>query len=292
MITIDYMEHVQTSSLKGVYTLFKPEGQSQPILFDSPHSGRHKPTDFYYTCAEQDLDSLSDLYVDDLFADTPQLGCVFLRAETSRAYIDLNRPTEDIDLYLLSDIWPHPITSKGRSKHGVGLVFRKGKNGIPIYQEKLIAADIEQRIVDYYTPYHGILGKELKGLHEKHGGVLHLNCHSFPSKQGLRAMPDFVLGDRHGTTCAPHILKQIRHIIETYGYSVEVNYPYQGQEIIKRTGTPRQGYHSIQIEINRALYMNEQKLIKTNKFKRIKENINFISKDISSIFSTPDLAAD
>jgi N-formylglutamate amidohydrolase len=286
------MKHIEPSSLKGVYRLFKPEGQSSPILFDSPHSGTHKPDDFGFSCPEKALDSLSDLYVDELFSDSPLYGATFLHAETSRAYIDFNRPLDDIDLTLLSDVWGYPISSKGRSKHGVGLTFSKGKDGVSIYNRKLSSKEITQRIEHYYTPYHTVLKQELARLRTEHGDVIHINCHSFPSKQGIRQLPDFVLGDRHGTTCSPHILHKLKQVIETYGYSVTLNYPYQGQEIVKSTGQPTRGQHAIQIEINRALYMDEEKQIKNIKFNKLKDKINLIIKDLNSLFFSPALAAD
>ena len=122
--------------------------------------------------------------------------------------------------------------------------------------------------------------------------ILHINCHSFPSQQGINDLPDFVLGDRNGTTCPPHITKQVKHLIEAYGYRVNINHPYKGSTLIQKTGRPTQNRFSIQIEINRKLYMNEEKLEKNLKFSQLKDNINKISKDLKPLFFRNDLVAD
>ncbi|MBL4590129.1 MAG: N-formylglutamate amidohydrolase [Alphaproteobacteria bacterium] len=283
------------SSLKGVYTLFKPQDRSGPILpilFDSPHSGQGFPDDFNFTCDKQNLLRLTDLYIDELFESVTQNGCTFLKAEFPRTYIDLNRSHEDIDLTLLNDIWPYPISSKGRAKHGVGLIFRLGHDSAPIYKDKLSSQEIQHRINNFYTPYYQVLMRELDTLHTLHKEILHINCHSFPSKQGYRSLPDFVLGDRCGTTCDPHIINHIKEVIETYGYSVNINHPYQGAQIIQSTGAPTHNRHSLQIEVNRKLYMNEKTLEKNINFNKLKDNIKGITKDIKPLFFTNSLAAD
>ena len=281
----------QQTSLKGVYTLFKPQNTLHPILFDSPHSGLYKPDDFNYACSEHDIDSLADLFIDELFHETPQMGYTFLRAECSRAYIDFNRTLEDIDLNLLSDIWPYPIARNGRSQYGVGLVFRSAGEK-EIYQNKICAQDIQQRINEYYIPYHKALNAQIDALYRDFQDVIHINCHSFPSKSSYRKLPDIVLGDRLGTTCAPHIIKGLQSIIEAYGYEVAINHPYQGQAIIQSIGAPTKGIHSVQIEINRKLYMNEQKQKKSRNFNKLKNDINEISQKVKTLLPNLAKAAD
>ncbi len=285
-----------TSSLKGVYTLFKPQDVSYPILFDSPHSGSLYPDDFKFSCPQYALDRLSDLYVEELFCDVPQYGYTFLRAEFPRSYIDLNRSLEDIDSEILSDTWSGAISTKGRAKHGVGLVFTRGHERVLIYGDKLSSKEILGRINAFYAPYHRALMKEFSDLRRDHGHVLHINCHSFPSHQPFHQnggrFPDFVLGDRFGATCSPHILQYIKDMIEKLGYCVAINNPYQGSVLIQKTGNPANHQHSLQIEINRSLYMNEETLRKIQHFAQLKKDIHLITENLHSLFLEKSLVAD
>lgn len=253
-------------SVKGVYTFCKPNksAQTKPILFDSPHSGTNFPDDFDIACTQRDVLEMSDLHVDALFQGVSSTGATFLKADFPRSYIDLNRAENDIDLKLLSDIWPGALARKGRARSGVGLVHRLIRNGGPLHTDLLSAKDIERRLANYYRPYHAALREGLSQLYEQFGSYIHVNCHSMPSQNSFIPLPDIVIGDRNGTSCDPAITDAVARYFKAQGFSIGINNPYRGAEIVRRSGAPAFEKHSLQIEVNRALYMDETTL-KTNK---------------------------
>ncbi len=264
-----------------------------PLIFDSPHSGTHYPEDFNPLCAPETLQSAEDKYVDDLFSAAPDYNACLLSALFPRIYIDANRAADDIDLELLgncSDItWPEntpPPNPSKRSHAGIGLIWRLLKPGKPLYDRDLTPDEIMARIKTYYTPYHDVLEKLINGAHYRFGQVWHINCHSMPSsKRAPNAQargraritpftaPDIVLGDRNGTTCDIDFTHSLRDFLSEIGYKVAINNPYKGVELVRRYSAPATGRHSIQIEINRALYLNEETFEKTKNYAALKSDI-------------------
>ncbi len=271
----------QSLSLNRVYTLCKPEGDFQtPLLFDSPHSGQKYPEDFDYICKKSELESLSDLYVDELFEHVTQQAAYFLKAEFPRSYIDVNRHIDDIDIQLVDGLWSKAIYKQGRAKSGYGVIYRlaKGKN---IYETRLSAETIHSRLTDYYTPYHKALSNTLNTIHERYGTAYHINCHSMPSSQRFIKLPDIVLSDRNGSSCSPQFMDFVKTLFVRKGYSISVNHPYKGAEILRQCGNPAYDRHSLQIEINRKLYMDEKTLQKHEGFEALKGNLEDITLSIS-----------
>lgn len=259
------------------YTLTKPEN-ALPLIFDSPHSGRDYPADFDHACTLSTLQRAEDQFVDELFADAPDYNAPFLAATFPRTYIDVNRCEHDIDPELLSENWPHgPVRPTVRSDAGIGLVSRLVRPGEPIYDRSLRPAEIAHRLAHYYHPYHNALGLLLDEAQYNFGFVYHLNCHSMPSAsatpQGQDRPVDICLGDRDGTACGLHFREAVRRFVEDMGYSVSINDPYKGVEILKRYANPARGRHSLQIEINKALYMNEETGEKTSNFPALQNNL-------------------
>lgn len=244
------------------------------MLIDSPHSGTHYPKDFDYSCAHNLLKRGEDLFVDDLFSMTPELGGHFLKALFSRSYIDLNRSRDDMDLALCADHWMEPSIKSERVKYGMGIIRRLAKPGVPVYSRKLHNSEILHRLKDYYTPYHEQLAELVTHIHQRFGILFHLNVHSMPSKTlegGVH--PDFVIGDRDGATADQAYTFLIADFLKEKGFHVTINDPYKGVEIVKRCGEPKQNRHSVQIEINKALYMDEEKFAKSNDFQILKSII-------------------
>lgn len=228
-----------------------------PLVLDSPHSGQLYPADFAFICPKRALQQSEDLWVEALFADAPALGVALLHTHITRNYIDLNRAITDINPSLCHDrqrgFQPTFHTAAG---HGL---IRDFCQGLPVYGHRLAWADIEQRLTHCYHPYHNAL-KTLLGQRQAHyGAVWHLNCHSMPSTV-LESMPDFVLGDKDGLACEPAFTEQCSRLLQAMGYRVLHNTPYKGGEILHRYGKPAKGFHSLQCEINRALYMDETTL--------------------------------
>lgn len=274
---------VKVSKISGVYECHEP-AHSLPIIFDSPHSGTKYPDDFDYACDFNDLERAEDKYVEELFDAAPEHGASFLHALFPRSYLDLNRAADDVDNELLSCAWPDdytPINPSNRSHAGIGLIRRLVKPGVPVYAEKLSPNDIQTRIEKYYKPYHQALENLIETAHYNFGQSWHINCHSMPSpasKSNFTTInpfqsPDFVLGDRNGTSCDLAFTHALRDFLKAKGYKVAVNNPYKGVELVERYSAPATGRHSIQIEICRSLYMNEKTCKKSKNFNRLKDDI-------------------
>ena len=275
--------------IENVLELTSPENPL-PLIFDSPHSGMIYPADFNYICDRDTLEKAEDKYVDDLFSEAPNHGACLLSAPFPRSYLDVNRARDDIDPELISrenlDNWAYPdctpINPTNRSYAGIGLIRRLAKPGEPVYDHNLSPKDIKSRIDTYYTPYHNTLEKIIDGAHYNFGKVYHINCHSMPSathstgalgRINPYTAPDFVLGDRDGTTCDIDFTHALRDFIKSLGYKVAINNPYKGVELVKRYSAPAMGRHSIQIEICRSLYLNEDTYEKSKNYDKLKTDI-------------------
>jgi N-formylglutamate amidohydrolase len=247
-----------------VLQIHRPSGQAAPVVFDSPHSGTHVPDD---AGAQVDLRRLGigvDRLVDQLFADAPAYGAVLITAGFARAYIDPNRNEADLDPDLLAEPWPEPLRQTGNVRHGKGLVWRYTGRGEEIYGRRLSVAEVRRRIYRYWRPYHDAVSAHLDELHGRFGAVWHVNCHSMRAVGNRRqpdpgsARPDFTVSDREGRTCDDAFLACVVDGLAGMGYEVAVNHPYRGMELIRRYGDPTRGRHSLQIEVNRRLYLDER----------------------------------
>lgn len=268
------------SEIPGVLLRTEPRIASVPVVLDSPHSGNHYPADFDFTCPLPGLRRAEDAHVDILFANAPRFGAGLLSALFPRSYIDVNRSIDDIDSQLLAEPWPGPVRESEKGRVGMGLVRRICRPGVPIYDRRLRVSEIRHRIDTYYRPYHAALSEMLSAAYRQFGAVWHLNCHSMPSMSAALASrlgwerADIVLGDRDGTTCDPAFLAMVREAFESFGYTVATNDPYKGVELVRRHGKPDQGLHSLQIEINRRLYMDEETLEPNRGFPILRDHLD------------------
>lgn len=238
-----------------------------PLVFDSPHSGTAYPPDFAHTCPLAALRRVEDTHVERLYSFVPELGASWLEALFPRSYLDVNRALSDMDPALLAEPWTDPVEASSKVRLGKGLIWRTLDDGTPIYSTPLTAAEARQRIDQCWHPYHQRLEQLLNTAFQRHGWVLHINCHSMPAVAGPfstefpgEAHADFVLGDRDHSTAAAHITERLAAFLRRQGYSVMVNHPYKGVELVHRYSNPGQGRHSIQLEINKRLYMDEDTL--------------------------------
>ncbi len=289
------------SSLEGVYDLIAA-ADPLPLVFDSPHSGTAYPEDFNHICNMSDLERAEDKHVDDLFSAAPDHGACLLSALFPRSYLDVNRAHDDIDPELLSENWPFDpaINPTNRSHAGIGLIRRLVKPGEPVYDRQLSPIEIKSRIDTYYHPYHDTLKKLIEGAHYNFGQVWHINCHSMPSSNHSQGSlgrinpiitPDFVLGNRDGTTCDIGFTHYLRDKIKAMGYKVSINDPYKGVELVERYSSPATGRHSIQIEICRSLYLNEDTYEKSKNYENLKADItklisscaNYVQSNLTSM---------
>jgi N-formylglutamate amidohydrolase len=264
----------------GVLTLTAPAGEPRPILFDSPHSGRQYPDDFGSSLPMEILRRGEDAYVDELLSAAPKHGIALLAALFPRSYIDPNRREGDLDPVLIDGQWPHGLQPSDKVKLGIGLIRRVVVPGAEIYDRKLSVAEIEGRIRRYHRPYLAALDQAFEDLHRRYGRLWHINWHSMKSRGNAATpdgddarRPDFVIGDRQGTSCAPRLTRKVADTLTRLGYAVSVNEPYAGGALVQRLGDPARGLHSLQIEISRALYLDEVRVAKTHGFDVLSDNL-------------------
>jgi N-formylglutamate amidohydrolase len=222
-----------------------------------------------------------DAWVGELFAGATALGATLMRARFPRCYIDPNRAPDDIDEAMLDGPWPGGARPGPKVGLGIGLVQRCDPRGAPIYDRRLRVEEIAHRLERCHRPYHRTLVGLLDGAFEAFGGVWHINCHSMkststatsPEGPGV-ARADFCLGDRDGTTCDPTFTARVAETLRSLGYRVSVNDPYKGVELVRRYSDPRRGRHSLQIEISRALYMDEERVERHAGFERLRADLD------------------
>lgn len=243
---------------------FSASSAPVPLVLDSPHSGTEYPPDFNTAIAPGPLRTAEDTWVADLWAGALAHGVPMLAARFPRSYIDANRGEEEIDPLLLDTPWPEPLPESPKVRLGKGLIWRMMDDGTPIYDRKLSHDEVRHRLEACWRPYHQALQNMVSDTHARLGKVWHINCHSMPSVAGAFATdkpglvhPDFVLGDRDGETASPAFREAVAEFLKARGYSVTLNDPYKGVEIVRRCGDPAAGRHSLQVEINRKLYMDE-----------------------------------
>lgn len=265
--------------IPGVLTREDPAGDRLPLVFDSPHSGTVYPADFAPAAPASLLRLSEDFQVDRLFAAAPEHGAVLIAAEFPRIYIDPNRGSDDIDPLLLAGDWPGALAPTGKSRLGVGLIWRLVGPATPIYLQPLSVAAVERRLEAYYRPYHAELQAALDAAHDRFGSTWHIDCHSMPSVAGPqsadagRQRPDFTVSDLDGTSCEPAFINLVVETLHSFGYDARINDPYKGAELIRRHGRPGETRHSLQIEVNRRLYMDEQRVELHGGFVRLQQDV-------------------
>ena len=236
-----------------------------PLVCDSPHSGTLYPSDFGYSVQLQELRRNEDTHVEKLWAGVPNHGGVLLSANFPRSYIDPNRAVDDIDQAMLNAPWPSACAPSKRCRElGNGLIFSKTTQLNDIYQRKLSVAEVQNRIDHYWRPYRETLDDALQSAVQKHGVRWHLNLHSMPSNAYQRLgivtdkkLADIVLGDLNGVSSSAEFTAAVAAQFTQLGYSVAFNDPYAGLDLLRQYGQPDRGCQSVQIEINRAVYLNE-----------------------------------
>ena len=255
---------MENKHIPGVLKMHAPSAPAAPVVFDSPHSGTDYPDDFRFAIDKKILRKGEDTYIHELYDAAPGCGATLIEALFPRAYIDPNRPEDDIDQELMDDAWPDALNPSIKSRSGIGLIWRLAPPIAPIYDRKLTVAEVQNRIAAYHRPYFDVLTQAIEDAKAQFGQVWHINCHSMPNMSDQRSpeapgteRPDFCLGDRDQTTCDPAFTHYVKEFLEGFGYKVNVNDPYKGVELVKRYGRPGDGFHSLQIEVNRRLHLNE-----------------------------------
>ena len=251
------------------FEIAAPAAQAAPFIYASPHSGDHYTADFL-AASRLDLVTLrrsEDSFVDQIFAAAPELGAPLLRALFPRVFLDPNREPYELDPGMFEDeLPPHVNTRSLRVAGGIGTIARVVAGGSEIYCRKLRFAEAERRIASYYKPYHLALAGLMGETRERFGCAVLIDCHSMPSVggpmngEGGSRRTDVVLGNRFGMACAEILVEVARDLLTDLGYKVTLNKPYAGGFNTQKYGRPEDGVHALQIEINRALYMDEERI--------------------------------
>jgi N-formylglutamate amidohydrolase len=276
------------------FTVARPEQLKAPLIFNSPHSGRVYPSAFL---AASRLDSRAlrrseDAYVEELFGFVTALGAPFLYAHFPRAYLDVNREPYELDPALFHEGLPHfANTQSVRVVGGLGTIARIVSESDEIYRERLSVGAALERINRLYTPYHDTLAALLLEAKREFGLAVLVDCHSMPSSpiaDQSAVRPDFVLGDRFGTSCSGQLTRLAASQLKALGYVVALNKPYAGGYITEHYGRPHKAQHAIQIEVNRALYMDETSFEKSAGFERLRGDLEVMVRALAS--GVPGLA--
>lgn len=257
---------------------------TSPLVLDSPHSGVDYPPDFGFACDATALRQAEDTHVEKLYDFAPALGVAWVEALFPRAYLDANRNVTEVDVAMIEGEWPGPLETEPAALRkvqlGKGLVWRELDDGTPIYDRRLAAAEVQRRIATCWEPYHAAVAQAIASAHARHGYSLHVNCHSMPAVASKNATgfpgmvhADFVIGDRDGTTANPALARQVCEFLRGLGYSAEYNHPYKGVELVRRHSDPARQRHSIQVEVNRKLYMDEATLELHAGFDKLRQDL-------------------
>ena len=246
-----------------------PDHRTAPVVFASPHSGDRYPPSFL-AATRLDLVNLrrsEDAFVDRIYAAAPKLGAPLLKAHFPRSYVDPNREAFELDPAMFDGPLPdYANVTSPRVAAGLGTVARVVTSGEAIYQDRLDFAEVKRRIDQNYVPYHAALKDLIGATVSAFGACLLVDCHSMPSIGGPmdsdsgHKRVDFVLGDRFGMSCARSVTDRAERVLRRLGYSVRRNVPYAGGFTTRHYGRPRERVHALQIEINRALYMDEMRV--------------------------------
>ena len=271
-----------TETIPGVLVVRTPDGDPLPLVFDSPHSGFDFPPGFRPVAPREAMLTTCDRFVDELWGAAPDCGATLIAALFPRAFIDPNRSDSDLDPDLLVEPWRGKVERSDYTRRGMGLIRRFALPGVPLYGGKLANSEVEARLDGYYRPYRNRLSQSIEEAFARHGAVWHCNCHSMKSHGNAMntdagaARPDFVLSDRHGRTSDSRFVDWLAGQLKRQGFSVSVNEPYQGGDLVASLGRPAGGRSSLQIEINRVLYLDEATYEKSSGFAPLARSLAFI----------------
>ncbi len=291
------------SDFEPPYEVLEPRELTSPLVFSSPHSGRVYPERFL-AAARLDAAALrrsEDAYVDELFAAARDVGAPLLRAHFPRAYLDLNREPYELDPKLFDGPLPQFANTRSlRVAAGLGTIPRVVADAREIYAARLSVDEALRRIEALYKPYHAALDALMRRAQERFGVAILIDCHSMPSSsarepslagRGEKRRLEFVIGDRYGASAAPDLVDGVEERLRALDYHVQRNRPYAGGFITEHFGRPAAGWHAIQIEVSRGLYMEEATLEKGSRFGAVSadlaEVVLGLARDCDRLFGGP-----
>jgi len=255
------------------FRLDRPVRQTVPFLFASPHSGRSYPASLLER-TRLDATTLrrsEDAFVDELFAGAVGLGAPLLSAQFPRAFLDVNRGIAELDVGMFDGALEVPVDAPSpRVAAGLGVIPRIVRDGAEIYRGKLARGEADARLSQLYKPYHRALAGLMEETHARFGAAVLIDCHSMPS---ALSVPDIVLGDRYGASAASQLTARAEAAFAREGFSVARNTPYAGGHTTVLYGKVASGCHALQVEINRALYLDEDKIAKKTSFESVRARL-------------------
>ena len=274
---------------KVAYHLHEPDALTSPVIFASPHSGRDYPWSFlrHTLLDEHTIRSSEDAYVDRLFDCAPQFGAPLLRAGAPRAFVDLNRSSEELDPALIEGV--RRAGHNPRVASGLGVIPRVVANGRAIYRGKLPMAEAQRRVEGYWKPYHARLHGLVDRAHRQFGEAILIDCHSMPHEavegggRGLIRRPEIVIGDRFGASAGAEIVERVEAAFASAGLCVVRNTPFAGAFITQQYGRPSRRQHAIQIEIDRALYMDEKTIRPNGNFHAFRALLRGVVSELAAL---------
>ena len=277
------------AELDPPFEVIEPQETAAPFVFNSPHSGRVYPRAFL-AAARLDLATLrrsEDSFVDELVSGVVGRGQPLVRAHFPRCYVDVNREPYELDPRMFEGRLPSFANTRSmRVAGGLGTVARVVGDSQEIYDQRLPVDDALRRIECLYKPYHRALRRLLARIHSDFGAAALIDCHSMPSTGGAkeeRPRADIVLGDRYGTSCVAAISEAMESTLRELGYLVSRNKPYAGGFITEHYGNPAAGLHSIQLEINRALYMDERRYERSANFRQVAADLVVLAERLAAL---------
>ena len=276
---------LQLNGAKNEVILLKnPSVSEVPLIYDSPHSGRNYPADFGSSLPLEMLRRGEDAYVDELISTALTQGVTTLVALFPRSYLDVNRRLDDLDPEMVVD-WPD-LQLGVKSQLGIGLIRKIIIPGLSIYNRKLTKDEILGRQSKYYEPYWNCLRGEISRLVQRWGRVWWVNWHSMKSignaatPDGAKRRADLVISDLDGNASSFEFRQLVEEFFLEKGLSVSVNDPYKGGTLLKELARPSANIHGLQIELNRALYLDEAKVCKTKNFLALQQIIEQLTRKI------------
>jgi len=280
--------------IPGVLSIEGEASQSVALVLDSPHSGTVYPADFGHQVDPALLRQAEDTHVHTLWQGGLAAGAVLLHAHFPRAYVDANRAHDDLDPAQIDGTYPEPLRPTIKSELGIGMCWtRVPPEGGSLYAKPLTASQVKSRVDDYHRPYHLQLRRLLDQTYVRFGSVWHINCHSMQNQASAMSTqpkgttrPDFVLGDLDGTSCDPAFTHFVGAFLRQRGYDVAINDPYKGMELIRANGNPATDRHSMQIEVNRRLYMNEISRLPHDGFQALQNTFTLLAQHIAGSLPT------
>ncbi len=271
------------------FTLYSPAVRETPVIFSSPHSGRDYSSAFLGASVLDPhmIRSSEDAFVDDLFRAAPDHGAALIAARAPRAFIDLNRAADELDPGVVEGVARSPHNPRVAS--GLGVIPRVVAGGRAIYRGKLTRAEADERLRRYWHPYHAALKTLTDQAHGAFGQAVLIDCHSMPheaieshARPGT-PHPQVVLGDRFGSAASRDVIDQVEAAFLRAGLRVSRNAPFAGAYITQAFGRPSRGYHVVQVEIDRALYMDEAKIVPAAGFDAFRALLTGVIAEIADI---------